>query len=488
MRTIFTSKFVKTLQTFSEAELKSFETWLRSPWCNTNKNLVRLLEKLRKYYPNFDDRKLTKEKLFKQVLPKGKFSDRRMNNLLSEGYLAAERFLIFQRLDENTRLQRELLAEEWQDRDLEDRFLKESQKEIDQIEAKPIKEWEDHLDLYRYQRQFYHHPNQSRRIRYGKAILQKMDDELNILYLLEKATILNEKIFRNRILQNENHETERDLQLWLQATKDLQHPAIEFYKMRFAYTEENRLEQYWKLRKAFMERYGELGKLQQKILLAALLNDTILLIKTKLLGITDVLPIYQVGLKSRVLFQKGKLTYSTYVTIVVASNTKRTFDFTHDFIDNYTQYIAVQFQSDCKLWAKAHTAYWQKQLLECIDLIASARFENFYFQISSRVLKVQVYFDLHLQDESFQSYLFSYLDAFEKWLQRGKVWSKTNKVSFLRFVQKSRTLAKYYADVNFKREKVEQLLDGVESVQALSWLKMKQQEVIAIKTKKADRL
>ena len=97
MSAIFTSKFVKIIKTLSEDELKSFELWLKSPWCNSNKNLIRLLEKLRKYYPAFEGKNLSKEKLFQQVLPHGKYSDRRMNNLLSEGYLAAEQSNRFER-------------------------------------------------------------------------------------------------------------------------------------------------------------------------------------------------------------------------------------------------------------------------------------------------------------------------------------------------------------------------------------------------------
>ena len=105
---IFASKFVQTIKTFSIEELKSFEGWLHSPWCNSNKNLIKLLEKLKKHYPAFDHPKLTKEKLFKQVLPTGKFSDRRINNLLSEGYLAAERFMVFHNLSQNQNLQKDL--------------------------------------------------------------------------------------------------------------------------------------------------------------------------------------------------------------------------------------------------------------------------------------------------------------------------------------------------------------------------------------------
>ncbi|MCB9352329.1 MAG: hypothetical protein H6573_33280 [Lewinellaceae bacterium] len=61
---------------------------------------------LKRYHPDFEDAKLTKEKLFRKVLPDGKFSDRRMNNLMSEGYLAAEKFLIFQRFSRNDGLQK----------------------------------------------------------------------------------------------------------------------------------------------------------------------------------------------------------------------------------------------------------------------------------------------------------------------------------------------------------------------------------------------
>lgn len=119
MATLFETKFVRLLRTFDEPELKSFESWLCSPWCNSNKNLIRLVDRLKRHYPGFDDPKLTKKKLFRQVLPGGKFSHRRMNNLMSKGYLAAERFLIFQRFAGQESLQKHLLAREFQGRDLD---------------------------------------------------------------------------------------------------------------------------------------------------------------------------------------------------------------------------------------------------------------------------------------------------------------------------------------------------------------------------------
>ena len=196
MNSLFSSKFVRIVKTLSPEEWKSFELWLKSPWANSNKNLVRLLEKLKKYYPEFSDTKLSKEKLFKQILPDGKFSLRRMNNLLSEGYLAAQRFLIFQNLSRHQHLQKTLLTKELQSRYLDEWFFKDVEEEIGRLEEMSVKEWEDHLQLFQMHRRVYHHPNQSSRMLAGSATIVRMGEELDLLYLLERAAIINEKIFR----------------------------------------------------------------------------------------------------------------------------------------------------------------------------------------------------------------------------------------------------------------------------------------------------
>ena len=137
-----------------------------------------------------------------------------MNNLLSEGYLAAERFLVFQNLSHNQNLQKNLLTKELQGRSLDEWFFRDIEEEVERLEELPVKEWEDHLQLYQLHRRIYHHPSQSRRMQPGELTIVKMDEELDLLYLLEKAAIITEKTFRNRIIKNENHDIDRDLRLW----------------------------------------------------------------------------------------------------------------------------------------------------------------------------------------------------------------------------------------------------------------------------------
>lgn len=481
MSVVFDTKLVQLLRTWQEEDLKSFDNWLRSPWCNTNKNLIRLFQQLRKYYPDFSSKRITKERLFQKILPDGKFSDRRMNNLLSECYLAAEQFLVFQRFSRNDSLQTDLLLQELQSRHLDEWFFKSIGKRIDFIEKKAIKDWEDHLELFRLNRQIYHHPTHDPRFLPGVSTIVEMNQQLDLLYLLEKAAIINEKIQRKNILRGENHEVEADLKKWHEATEGLQHPAIVLYSMRFAYREEELFAQYQQLRTFFLQKFQELNEKEQKTHLLSLLNDTILLIKKGLLDITESLPLYQLGLKTGILINQGKITRNTFALIVSASNTKGTFEFTDHFITSYAHCLDEKIQEDCIRWAYAHTAYWKKEMEVSLNMLMQYHFKVPYFQLVSRILHTQVYFDLYLKDDSYQFYLFNFLDAFEKWLSREKIFSKMNITSFQRFVQKCRALAKYYGDVNFESEKVAKLLEGEQSIQVVNWLKQKQKEVLYLR-------
>lgn len=481
MNTITTSKFIRILKTLNEGELKAFESWLKSPWCNSNKNLIRLLACLKKFYPYFESRKLTKERLFQQVLPNGKFSTRRMNNLLSEGYLAIEQFLVFQGLSQNQSLQKDLLAKEFQYRHLEAWFFKKSNKEIVRLEQKEIKDWEDHLDLLRLHRQLYHHPSQNPRLQPGGKTIIEMGEQLDLIYLLEKATIINEKIFRSRILKDENHEISIEIEKWLSLSEGIDHPALSLYKMRFAYTEDTQLEQYFALRTAFFEQFDTLNSKQQKVHLQSLFNDTSKLIRAGLLDITDSLPLHKLGLKSEIILHEGLLSYNIYATVVSASNTKGDFSYTNYFIHEYTPKLEKEFQVDALNWAKGHTAYWQKNLNDCLDILLAHHFKTLYFLLLSRVLTTQVYFDLHLKNDAYQTYLFNYFDSFEKWLNREKFRAKFSKKSFLRFIQLSRVLAKYYANVNARPGMIAHLLKKESNVQALNWLHQKKEEILQLK-------
>lgn len=474
----FRSKFFTLLSTFDESELRDFQQWLESPWCNTNKNLPRLLEALRSFHPHFESKHLTREKLFYRVLPNGKYSNRRLNNLMSEAFKAGKRYLPFRRFAQDSHGQQQFWVEALQHRHLDDWFVADVEAELQALEAEEVMSWDDHMLLFRLHKRLYHHTTRSPRMEPGHPTIVKMGEQLDLLYLLERAVVITEKRSRKQFFHKEAHTVTQDIEKWLAVSERVDHPAVTLFRMRFSYSDVLGLQEYESLQKAYMAYFDQLNEREQKLHLLYLLNDTMRLIKKGGLDITATLPLYKIGLQAKLLLHDGQLTRNTYATIVVASNTKRDFDYTYQFIATYTKYVEEVIQQDCQRWAKAHTAYWSGQLDRCVALLVEREFDTVYFQFISRVVRTQAYFDLYLQDESYHDYLFSHLDSYERLLRRNKRYSESFKSAFLAFVRKCRQLARYYESPDTERTQIEQLLDDIENIQALNWLKKKQGELL----------
>lgn len=199
-----------------------------------------------------------------------------MNNLLSEAYLAAEKFLAFQRFAQQERLQKRLLAEEFQARHPDEWLFKCARKEVGALEEKRVKDGEDHLGLFLLHSRIYHHPNQSLRMQPGGSAILEMSKQLDLLYALEKAAIINEMISRSRLIKGETYEVQTELKKWEAASEGIQHPALRLYRMRLAVTGGDRMARYQSLREALPANLEQLSEKDQKLHLLALLNDTIL--------------------------------------------------------------------------------------------------------------------------------------------------------------------------------------------------------------------
>lgn len=73
--------------------MKKFRDFVMSPYYNKNKNVIRLNEVLNKYYPEFDSKRITDEKIYTAVFGKSEFEYFKIKNISSDLYNLAEEFL-----------------------------------------------------------------------------------------------------------------------------------------------------------------------------------------------------------------------------------------------------------------------------------------------------------------------------------------------------------------------------------------------------------
>ncbi|MEO8666607.1 MAG: hypothetical protein ABI462_14030, partial [Ignavibacteria bacterium] len=81
------------LKTFSGEEVKLFEDFLNSPFHNKNTKVIQLFNLLKKFHPGYNDGKLSKENLFRELFGNVRFRGSYIGNLFSDLNILAEKFL-----------------------------------------------------------------------------------------------------------------------------------------------------------------------------------------------------------------------------------------------------------------------------------------------------------------------------------------------------------------------------------------------------------
>lgn len=118
------TKLINVLRTFSKSEMKEFEKFISSPFFNKGRNYIPFLNELKKFYPKFDNEKMTRELIFSRIYPGKKYNKQIIWNMNSALLNMAEEYLIFHSLKENSFVRNQSLAEEYYYRKLSNYFLK----------------------------------------------------------------------------------------------------------------------------------------------------------------------------------------------------------------------------------------------------------------------------------------------------------------------------------------------------------------------------
>src|SRR5207244_2756512 len=128
------SKFIDIIKTFSKEELKEFKDFLNSPYHNSNKNVIKIYELIRKTAPYFDSPLITKEKLFGKIYPGKKYNDTVMRILLSDLLSLGEEFLVSKASKKNKIDEILILLEEFKIRGLDSLYRSNYKYASDELE------------------------------------------------------------------------------------------------------------------------------------------------------------------------------------------------------------------------------------------------------------------------------------------------------------------------------------------------------------------
>ncbi len=459
------SKLIKILRLLSEEEMRQLKKLVQSPCYTSNTNLLKLYGVLLKAHPEFE-RGMEKEKIFKKIFPKHEFSDSKWRNLTKDMTQLVEQFLIKKELEKDGIQKRKLLLKILGERRNAELFGKEENKITKTLKEDAFRDhiyFRDLLDVNGLRLD--HIESQNIRLR-----AEQLQDRLHLLemyYQVSKTKIEMELTSFSRIIKLEERSS----------TPMAKNLMLDICNKAQALYAEDDLVTFEELKSLFFENLSSLRKSMQQAILTLLINFVIRKMKEDDLKFNQLaFELYKEGIEKEILFEAQKMTGTGFMNIVVASAKSRAFEWTYNFIEQFSPYLDQEIAEDVEALSRSYLLFQEQKFEAAIQLINQNNFKHGLYKQSAKIHSLRCYFELFLKDHSYFDLLESTRANFERALYRDEQILKENKEGMLNFSAFLRILASEKLKGNLDQATKNRLLNLLETYKTIysrSWLKGK---------------
>lgn len=434
------SKLVNILRTFSVTEMKEFEKFAASPFFNMGRNYLPFLKEIKKFYPKFDDEKLTSEYLFSKIYPSKKFNKQIMWNINSQMLSMAEDFLVFISLGKNKFRRKQHIASELIDR----RLTKYYKKKVEEMEAD--------IDIPGIGASYFRNKAE---IEDGKMDYHFIEDTQQFLpELLDKKgdyTILNflrelsdtiGSMRTSKSMYNKQYDntlsfkfiSNLDLKKIVQFANETGFkyaPVLNIYyeSIMLSLDYENK-EHYYSLKQLFEKNHHIFTKDEKQIIAAELTNYCVQKINEGDHSFRNaIFELDKFKLKEELVFISRQLPKVTFMQILGNALYVRELEWAKNFIEEYIPKMRVSYQKPTRALCYAHLYYVQKDYGKVLENLSKAEFIDSLDKIYVRTLYIRTYFEM----KEFET-LRSFLDTAKHFYEKNPHISNTLRANNIKFV------------------------------------------------------
>lgn len=436
---MFKSRLIRVFSTFDAAEKAGLRKFVFSPYHNSRKDVVQLLD----FLISNPNTAVTANKsvVYKILFPKDhSYDDFKMRQTMTFLLRLIEKYLIAEHFKEQKVEQQIILSKIYRARNLNSlipKSIKKAGKILHQNSIRNV----DYFNL-EYHIQVEHHAYSAREKRVAPLNLQKMNDTLDIRYIGEKLrrtclTLAHGNVF------NYQYEIEllKEIEILIKQKKLLQIPLIATYYYTYKSLIEDDPLFFRQLKNTLFQHLDIFSKDELRDLFILSINYCIKKINN---GdnefIQESFDLYQTGLTRGVFLQNGFLSRFTYKNIVAAGLKLGEFDTIESFISDYKNQLESQYRESNYSYNLARLYYTRKEYHAAMQLLLQVEYDDIFLNLDSKNMLMKMYFELKEYDA-----LESLLESMRTYLLRKKVigYHKTNYKNIIRFTRKLLKLNPY---------------------------------------------
>lgn len=474
------SKLVQILKTLSTEEFRRFRKILVSPFFTSNENLLQLYVYLKKYHPDFNSSKLTKEKIFQKLFPNRPYNDNVMRILMKDFTKVLEEYLLQLQLKDDAYDRKKRLVKIYGERNLFDHFERGSRELLQEIENSPYRDVTYYKEQIELNEARYFHPLFNR-FDLDDSSLELVMEGVDSYFALAKFKYGNELMNRGRVFQ-------KSYDLKFIETVSQEHkngfldsnPLFQLYLLLYQIMTKGNTERFEEFEPIIFEKLDGLRRDDQRILFFHSLN---FIVRQANSGNAEfsrkAFEWNKLGLKLDLMVENGKIEEAIFGNIANYGCREQEFDWTERFIEAYQIYLPENIRIDVVNLNLGTLYFYKKDFQQSISTLLNYQFSP-VFQLRSKLTLIRSLFEQFLLDNNYFDVLVYHIKAFEKYINRNEYYSIERLEPHLNMIR----LLNKFADRIYRNEGKQQLekwfekqMSNERKLSAKNWLKEKIQQL-----------
>jgi len=468
------SKLISALGTLTNRELKRFETYINSPFFNSNQKVIDLFNHIKKYHPSYNGDKISAEVVFSKLFPGEKIDEQKLRYVMSDLTALLESFLGYLEYDKNEIYKKHLLLNAYDIRNLDKFFHSELDAARADQKSALSRDVNFFFNQHLIEENAYLH-SLATRPRAISSSLQEAVDNLDYYYLSNRLRYSCAILSRETLLQEKYNNYFLDQIMEFLSRHNLDHvPSISIYRqISFTYLDFENPEHFKKLTILLEKHSKQFPPDEVKDMYTHALNYCLRKLNG---GMEEFLPelmgLYKLLISKEIIFENGWLGPIDIKNIVTAALRAGDTEWTEKFLDGYKDRIDPEFRESAYVYNMANLLYHKKEFGKAVRMMQSAEINDIYYHLGAKELLLKTYFDLN-ESEPF----FSLVDAFTNYLKRNKLISDANRVSHLNFVKYIKKLMQLRLGSKINPDEIKTEMQDLKNMVNLPWLLEKLEEI-----------
>jgi len=445
---------INLLTRLEDSELKTVVRFAKSPFHNSNKLIINMLQELLVFHPKFNSKKLTKEYLFHKIHSQGiVYHDGRMNVLMTQLAKLIERFYMYQEFEEDESLKKKMQSRGFRKRGFYHKFRKTADGNILFLDNESIFDLNYFYQKFQINEEIFFQ-RETDKLGDGQQYLKEAMKYLDQFFIIAKTKLSMEFLTRAS-----THEEKLEIKFFEQILKYTNAQNIDspfllsiYQKMFQLKVREFKEQDYDNLKNMFIEKIDNMNLDDQHAIFLNLINLNINRFNHgKQKALEEIFRLYQVGSLKNLILKNGQITENTFFNIASVGAANGEYEWSDEFINKNEKYLPKSNAFQVKSYALA-TLYFVMgnkkdrsffhDTMEVLSEAVGSRKNNLII-INSKSLLIRSYYELMKEDISYNKVLENLFVNFENQLKNNKTVSKRRIKGFLAFNDYAKQLHKY---------------------------------------------